>query len=389
MTDGIMEVAIMALSHANGAVRRKALVVASSCIGVDPSVTERWAVELDDVVRALPASEAPRVRRTLHLEYGGEPDQSAEDHAEAPLDPATLETLSATARQLSGVDAAFAAWETDASPPPPVAPLAPTHEPAMLGAVLEPVADVDQLAGIIGHALEHGGHGEHWISIELSLDGLSRLGLELRELGTRYDALLRQADLVIDRWDWSASVTLARVIKRQATGSSRGADEHGVHGLDDLVRARAQEVGSRLAAGEVGALLSVPSHQHGWITPTVLVDRVNAWTAANPPTDCDLLSALLRLHSVGREEARARLLPDGGALHCGCPCARRRRAVAHELRPPAVRRGGHAHAPRGAELVPANGRPMPCAAHKSQEVVDQARALIDTSTGIDRTRTHT
>ena len=61
-------------------------------------------------------------------------------------------------------------------------------------------------------------------------------------------------------------------------------------------------VGKRIAAGDACQLLSVPTHEGGWIDPRVLAKRANAWSGFAPDLH-DVILAILRLAPENRAAA--------------------------------------------------------------------------------------
>jgi len=304
-TDGVLRVAVAGLGHHDAAIRSKAVDLAAACLEGRPGVIDAWRRELSEAVTALPATEVDAAFARLPID----PEVSVvEEDTANSVDLSDVEALPTEERKRWGVDDAVAALDTNAVPPV-VRVLSPSLTPLVLGAPVEKIDDLSELVELVGHALEN---GDDWLSTERCLDGLSRRGAELRSLGKRYDALVRQANRVINRWPSAPSRALARLIVREATGQGLvGRPElAAAGGLEGLTQGRAQEIGYRLRSGISSPLLSTPSHSHGWITPDVLVDRIAAWPEGTPPTECDTLCALLRMHAFGIAEARQKL-PTG------------------------------------------------------------------------------
>ncbi len=65
---------------------------------------------------------------------------------------------------------------------------------------------------------------------------------------------------------------------------------------------RCLAISQQLARGESGQLLSIPSHEQGWIDPTVLAERVLQWNG-NEAEEHDLILAMLRLAPENRSAA--------------------------------------------------------------------------------------
>lgn len=299
----VLRVAVAGIGHHDASIRARSVGLAAAIAADDEAAFRSVRAEIEDAVAGLPATEVAAAAERLGIAVG--PSEDAVNGVEV-LDRDAVESLPSESRQRWQVDEALRALGSDGVPPPLRLP-APSSTPAALGEPVSAVDDLAELAELIGHALEH---GEDWLATECSLDGLSRHGVELRSLGKRYDALVRQAERVIKRWPSAPSRALARCLLRSAKGQGLGIGRpelSAASGLEGLTQGRAQEIGHRLQNDVVSPLLSVPSHANGWITPQALVDRVNEWPASSPITECDVVCALLRLHAVGASDALAKL----------------------------------------------------------------------------------
>ncbi|MGN6543866.1 MAG: DUF7824 domain-containing protein [Aureliella sp.] len=231
------------------------------------------------------------------------------------------EALPESLRRASGVDAALQALASAA--PPAIVPIEkhviPRCDPS--GAVI-PIASLEELIATVSAVIER---VEHVMDLERILDGIARFHKEQPDDFEQRVAALRQR--------------LTKRAERGELGRFSGAD----HELMQLIhtwlelpalppsesvhwyRMRAWFLNARIDAicGRIREsrwkvnprhttpmpLLSLPTHQGGWIDPIVLVERLEKHYVEHSEHPCyfDLAQAMLRLAPDGRAQALQRL----------------------------------------------------------------------------------
>ncbi len=237
----------------------------------------------------------------------------------AKHDPAILTLLSIPALQ----DAA--ASGDDSLPAIPATIFDETQLPRLKESErLEPMTDLEELLQVCGRVLEDDeliDDGERAIDGIVRLSGQSHDDLEkmMAPLTKRVWALFKRGlrpfvgesirgDVagLLAAWDHGGPVTLRRYKDKHGHESSE------ILGLGEPMKSwridasplaylslRSIEATTHL--GKTAVLLSAPTHRGGWIDPVELVKRVN--DATRPPSEPDLVIALLRLAPERRDEA--------------------------------------------------------------------------------------
>jgi hypothetical protein len=213
--------------------------------------------------------------------------------------------------QLAGVETLVAAIETDSFPPPPEFDL--YDVPVLTGAdSITPIETLDELLDTVAHAVEI---VDSIDEVERILDGISRLCDQKPE-----DFERRTAPLVKRIFDgpasgsshgliagWSSLPSLLLLLMawlRPQPTMKRNRMQSKLTGPMTVMEARLKELVDRVLYQQPAPLLAAPTHTHGWIDPTVLVDRVVALQAAEQPIPKhDLIQALLRMTPDHRQEA--------------------------------------------------------------------------------------
>jgi len=181
---------------------------------------------------------------------------------------------------------------------------------------IEPVASLEALTEVYTAVLESGGPP---VAIERTLDGVSRFPTARTP---QFDALTQPIAARAEKFlntpsIWPVSGPFdGRFDPRHALSALALAwMQHlpvkpvsACHGLCSFLTARVAELAVNVLNGHAKPLASLPTHDESWIEPGVLVTRLHQ----NPePSRLDLIQALLRLHTDGREQAleHARSLP--------------------------------------------------------------------------------
>lgn len=192
-----------------------------------------------------------------------------------------------------------------AKPTPPVRPQpTPTARPTPPSRLTGPADDqdvLDRTAALLENA-------DDPLEVEFVLAGLATLTepATLRPLVKRAASVLQRGprDNVVPGW---LRGQLARLVLI-ADGQTPARLPTAGHRMAFLVQ-RLDEVAAVLSGSRAPRrLLATPDQMQGWLTPATLVTRIAQTTG--PPTRYDLLAALLRLHSEGRDVALSALEPS-------------------------------------------------------------------------------
>lgn len=190
---------------------------------------------------------------------------------------------------------------------------------------VHPVKDIEELIDSIAGALEH---VTSPMEIERILDGISRFGTnDTPEFAQRSEAVLHRLE---ERDQFLNSDSLRSQLMRvpmlasllsfwlsqgrhQISWMNQLMFGSGRSVMDQLLNHRTEEIRRRLMNKEsTAALLSLPTHEQGWIDPRELVCRLQVQQDSGVAyCRIDLTTALLRLAPDFREEA----LAQTGRLH--------------------------------------------------------------------------
>jgi Family of unknown function (DUF6493) len=162
---------------------------------------------------------------------------------------------------------------------------------------LAPIADVEELVNRLSYVLEN---AEDVMQVERVLDGVSRFAASAKLTGP---LAKRAAKIREDQMGEFGRLELARLASSWCTRKPLKAKRWGRENpLRIALQDRFDAIIARIRQREHRPLLSLPTHQGGWIEPSVLVERV----ASIPSADIhDQVIALLRLAPDGREHALA------------------------------------------------------------------------------------
>lgn len=241
------------------------------------------------------------------------------------------EALSAELRSACGVDSALFALEHDQLPPP----VSIDQAPSVLTRLqpVHPINDLDELIDGVSRLAEA---IETPMDIERIIDGICRLkGARPQDFEERTEALLKriesfEAGFTMNRGYMAARGAVPSLIclildwlygeHLMPSGSGwvslyyrRSVVDAISSPVQRLVNARLEAIRQRLRNGELGPLLSLPTHEHGWIDARVFVKRLQACLAdGRSPSRNDVIYGLLRLAPDFRKEAMesSRALPD-------------------------------------------------------------------------------
>lgn len=195
---------------------------------------------------------------------------------------------------------------------------------------LTPIQDFEELLATLGRAIEDTSLIDDG---ERAVDGLTRLGHDkpadfeklIAPLVKRALQLMKRgacplagqslrADLCGMIMSWQSGQPVKISIRTSQHGTQFIEHDFGNHKDEAwdqsqmplvFMSRRSLEICQRMAAATPFQLLSVPTHEGGWIAPTEFVRRVNQLTA--DPNEADLVLALLRLAPDGRPSALKKL----------------------------------------------------------------------------------
>ncbi|MFA5507295.1 MAG: DUF6493 family protein [Vulcanimicrobiota bacterium] len=193
---------------------------------------------------------------------------------------------------------------------------------------LEPISTLQQLIDEVAAAVEECRSGEQ---IERILDGLSRLsGPRTPEFELRTQALkkrLQSAPVTDTVQGLSAGgMGISLALKQLLLSWIEGRDlatlpspHERPSQLREFLRGRLNELRPRLVRGEPSPLLAAPSHQGGWLLPSIFLERFTALVQKSGEKSLaerphDVIAALLRLAPHGREYALNRAQQFNGEV---------------------------------------------------------------------------
>lgn len=215
------------------------------------------------------------------------------------------------------LEESLAAIEVGDLPPPADIDASPYVLPGL--SQVTPIADVEELIDAVAQAFEK---IESPMEIERILDGLSRFGLErggdfmartnaLRKRIHEVDTQMRLNSLLGVRFIFLSMFDLLGRWLGIRSGEHPGwlrsflqTNKGYTVPIYQVLDLRADLIRSRLNENKCGALLSFPTHEHGWIDPRVFVARLKQIEANEQRAmRVDFRYALLRLAPDFRDEA--------------------------------------------------------------------------------------
>ncbi|AGC48104.1 ribonucleotide reductase [Myxococcus stipitatus DSM 14675] len=189
---------------------------------------------------------------------------------------------------------------------------------------VSPITTVDELIAALSSCIEDAGSP---MAVERVLDGVARLGRQRPDDFARKTSALAQRakklgaksygeplsfHLVCLALAWLAPAGEARATLRELPCETMK-HEHDV--FVRLFNERIQDIALALDAGRDDGLLSMPTHDGGWIAPETLVDRLRSRApGAGEPSRADLGLALYRLAPLEATPQRIKESPQGHAL---------------------------------------------------------------------------
>jgi hypothetical protein len=210
-------------------------------------------------------------------------------------------------RALAGVDAALAAIEDGTMPPPLSFDVADV--PVLTGMnSITAVESMDELFDLVSRCVMGKFSA---MDLERMLDGISRidratskdfarLALPLAARLAPYPVRRDSVEECLRYWLTGDASTVGVLIE----GHHRSNPPDAENSIEDFLRERVIELGRRLVRGVHAPMLSLPTHEGGWISAGALVARLNDWQSQGlSPEKFDLIQALLRLAPEGREAA--------------------------------------------------------------------------------------
>ncbi len=252
-----------------------------------------------EIARRLAEVEVPLASQALLRELVAERSSSSED-VQATADAAAAENTSTLAdageldahwRQLAGVDEAAAAIEGHRWP----GPLRfRWHDVPVLSGVqpVTPIRSIEEIRDALAHCAEV---VDAPLDVERIVDGISRLGRDVSESFERLAApLIKRIRQLAESWAprnlviyGRTPIGLVRLVQwwlndRQAADGSVSyycycldppSDAAMLTPILNFLDRRYRDLLQRLVAGHQGPLLSMPTHDSGWIDPLVFVDR--------------------------------------------------------------------------------------------------------------------
>ncbi|WP_342376153.1 DUF6493 family protein [Myxococcus stipitatus] len=270
---------------------QKAVLKALESLAKAPGDALRAAVaeRLDGVAASL----KPQVQAWL-----GHGEASAPTTKQPHSKPGATPASAPTAKHLQAQPGDDSAPSTA---PAPATPASPTDARF----AISPITTVDELLAALSSCIEDAGAP---MAVERVLDGVARLGRQRPEDFARKSSALAQRakklgakpygeplsfHLACLALAWLAPSGEARATLRQLPCETMK-HEHDV--FMRLFNERIQDIAVALDAGHDDGLLSMPTHEGGWIAPETLVDRLLARApGAGEPSDADLGLALFRL----------------------------------------------------------------------------------------------
>ena len=297
------------------------------------TLLEAWSPQPD----SLPVSELAEVREfvssrlrerldTLIRAAGHSTPEAERATTSAPSSAVSVETrlaelheranqLTAESRAACGVDSALEAAASGRLPPP-----FDFDRPRRVLVGLqpvEPICDLDELIDAVAHALEV---IDSPIEVERIIDGICRLsGERPPDFEARTEALVQRLTAE-PRFEMSRGLqvitfllpSLSSLVKDWLAGRFHDESQPNwftkllsvvtpAYGRSEspiqrLLNDRLTQLKQRLKNGHCGWLLSLPTHEHGWIDPRVFVTRLRADLANSAGVNrSDLIFGLLRL----------------------------------------------------------------------------------------------
>jgi hypothetical protein len=277
----VATVAALALAHEAPEVQAAALKLIDALGAPDDA-------ELRARVASYAALVAPSVRAAVSawLARAGEPVVAATQIGVPP-------TPTASAAKSAGGTASLTT-RVDHAPQATAA----AHSPIAEARRLTPIDDAEHLLDRLAFLLENPGETD---TVELALDAASRLAASTPDRA-RAAPLAKRARTLAGRTHLERPVVfeVARVALAWTTRERVERTPTTYCSALDFLHERHDALVERLLRGEARPLLSVPTHQAGFIDPRVWVERLRTARGDDP---WDVVLSLLRLSPDGREPA--------------------------------------------------------------------------------------
>jgi hypothetical protein len=302
-----------ALSHPASAVQQQSLDLIESWA---PRLHPDHASAIRERLEELAPSVRPRAEkliRQFHPTAAVSTEETVTEVSTSTLDELAREAgaLPSPWRERAGVDDALESIRAGRMPKPLKFDVLEAR--VLTGvAPIEPIRTVDELIDTVAHAIETLDSADE---LERILDGISRL-CDQRPVNyqSRTEPLAKRlaehrlsndfARQLADRMPESLyHLLMTWLSKETAPPGYSGYDTVQLYRFFD---SRIEEVIGRVKVGRARPLLAAPTHEGGWISPVVLVQRLSAlFSDDDEPDACDLIQALLRLAPDNREIALA------------------------------------------------------------------------------------
>jgi hypothetical protein len=169
-------------------------------------------------------------------------------------------------------------------------------------AAIEPIGSLAALVEAIASALEREGPPD---DLEQILDGVLRFGRREPDFERLTKAVRARSQKLVAAGRPGVASWFATLVVAWTDGVAPDAAEPRPI-LDGFLEARVREVAALAARDHATGLLALPTHEGGWIEPSVLVRRLAAIQESGDDVDdrpLDAVQALLRLLPRGREPA--------------------------------------------------------------------------------------
>lgn len=329
-------VVIKALSHEAVDVQESALGLLEAWSGKHDGFSYEALAEQKDFISAKLKSRLDSLiqKSSASGVTNGELAEPVEAAPTMEISPVELEQraslLPAQLRVACGIDAALAALEHDELPPP----VSIDQVPSVLAdlQLVEPIRDLDELIECVSRAVEV---LESPMEVERIIDGICRFrGERPNDFEERTAPLLKRLEendngfpvgqgfltarglvptFVFLVLDWLYGDDMKPCVSGWVNMYYRRPQPAGSAAAQRLVNARLEALRQRLKKGEFGPLLSMPTHEHGWIDARAFVERLQADLAGGRvPSQNEVVYGLLRLAPDFRKQAieASRALPD-------------------------------------------------------------------------------
>jgi len=311
LTNAAARIATEGLTHPLTEIQGKALDLLETWL---PRCDEEIYVILRSHIDEIASSHRTRLEHLCgsHHEDFGEPVKNIDDAGIGKFRAQAEERINQlpkNLRQLAEVDRAMCVFEGESPPPLEYS----IHEIPLLTGLeaIRPFESIQELIDAVSHTVETVDSADE---VERILDGISRFcDQEMEGFYSYTEPVVKRIlerggtskGFLVPGSGWPPSFAAMILVWLRSEYSSRIYEaQFELSGPILFLDGRVTELGMRVNKKQAAPLLAAPTHQHGWLDPRKLVQRMKVWQSQKTVIqDNDFKQAMLRLAPDFRREA--------------------------------------------------------------------------------------